>query len=644
MGTADGTILGTTKIVDNGPATQRWNLLIFSEGYRSTEMAQFATDAQQFANTLFATPPFDRLRTAINIYRVDVTSTDSGAKDPAACGGTGANPRTYFDASFCTNGIRRLLVVNNATVISTASAQVPQWHMAIVAVNSTVYGGSGGAVATFSKAAGALEIAMHEMGHTAFGFADEYEYYAGCGVDTDRAHHPASEPSEPNVTTNNNRATIKWRNLIQAATPMPTTANANCANCDPQASPVPAATVGAFEGAHYYHCGCYRPQFNCRMRALNNPFCAVCQQVIVNKLTPFVPVANPFTAVYHQGDPGNGIGGYDLKSPADRAFAFDYDHSSKLDYLALYRPHTGTIWILKNSGGAFSPVYHQGDPGNGIGGYDLKSSADQAFAFDYDHSGKQDHIALFRPGTGTMWILKNSGGVFSAVYHQGDPGNGIGGYDLKSKADQAFAFDYGHSGKLDHIALYRPGTGTIWILKNSGGVFSPVYHQGDPGNGIGGYDLKSPADRAFAFDYDHSGKLDYLALYRPRTGTIWILKNSGGNFSPVYHQGDPGNGIGGYDLKSAADRAFAFDYDHSGKQDHLALYRPGTGTIWILKNNNGAFSPVYNQGDPGNGIGGYDLKSAADRAFAFDYGHTAKLDHLALYRPGTGTIWILKRT
>jgi hypothetical protein len=228
-------------------------------------------------------------------------------------------------------------------------------------------------------------------------------------------------------------------------------------------------------------------------------------------------------------------------------------------------------------------VYAQGDPGQGIGGYDLKSPADRAFAFDYDGSGKLDHLALYRPATGTMWILKNSGGNFSPVYQQGDPGNGIGGYDLKSPADQAFAFDYDGSGKLDHLALYRPGTGTMWILKNSGGNFSPVYHQGDPGNGIGGYDLKSPADRVFAFDYDQSGKLDHLALYRPATGTIWILKNSGGNFSAVYNQGDPGHGIGGYDLKSPADHVFAFDYDSSGKLDHLALYRPGTGTMWILR-------------------------------------------------------------
>jgi hypothetical protein len=175
MSTADGTVLGTTKIADHGPAAQRWNLLLFSEGYRSAEMTQFATDAQQFADTLFSTAPFDRLKGAINIYRVDVTSTDSGAADPVACGGTGASPRTYFDGSFCNNGIQRLLEVNNLTVLSVAGAQVPQWHMALVMVNSTVYGGSGGAVATFSRAPGAMEIALHEMGHTAFGFADEYE-------------------------------------------------------------------------------------------------------------------------------------------------------------------------------------------------------------------------------------------------------------------------------------------------------------------------------------------------------------------------------------------------------------------------------------------------------------------------------------
>jgi hypothetical protein len=56
--------------------------------------------------------------------------------------------------------------------------------------------------------------------------------------------------------------------------------------------------------------------------------------------------------------------------------------------------------------------------------------------------------------------------------------------------------------KLDHLTLYRPGTGTIWILRNNAGAFAPVFAEGSPGNGIGGYDLADPADRVFAFDYD----------------------------------------------------------------------------------------------------------------------------------------------
>jgi hypothetical protein len=289
MGTGDGTVLGTTKIVDHGSDANRWNLVLVSEGYRSTQMGQFQTDAQNFINTFFATAPFNTLQSAINVHRVDVTSTDSGANDPTACGGSGANPATYFDASFCNSGVRRLLLVNNTTVLNVVNAQVPAWDVILVIVNSTVYGGGGGAVGTMSLAAGANEIGLHEMGHTAFGLADEYEYWAGCGVDTNRNNHPAVEPAEPNVTTNINRSTIKWGDLILASTPLPTTNNADCTLCDPQPNPLPAATVGAYEGAHYYHCDAYRPQFTCRMRMLNVPFCAVCRRVIVNELTPHLP-------------------------------------------------------------------------------------------------------------------------------------------------------------------------------------------------------------------------------------------------------------------------------------------------------------------------------------------------------------------
>lgn len=97
--------------------------------------------------------------------------------------------------------------------MSVASAQVPLRHQVLCIVNSITYGGSGGTIATCSTNAAAAQIAIHEIGHSAFGLADEY---GGDGTAT-----PAGEPPEPNVTRNTNRVTNKWRALIAATTPMP---------------------------------------------------------------------------------------------------------------------------------------------------------------------------------------------------------------------------------------------------------------------------------------------------------------------------------------------------------------------------------------------------------------------------------------
>jgi len=290
VGKSDGNVIRMTKIVDHGDPSQRWNLVILSEGYQSGQLNQFQTDVQSFVKTMYQTPPYDEMWCGINIYRIDVSSTDSGAADPVACGGTGYAPHTYFDATFCGDGkIQRLLTVNNGTVHDVVNAQLPQAHMIMVIVNSTEYGGSGGSVATFSLASGADEIGLHEMGHTAFGFADEYCYYQGCGIDTDRNNYSGSEPGQPNITTDTNRTTIKWGSLIAASTALPTMSNPDCTQCNNGPNPVSADTVGAFEGAGYYHCGLYRGQYACRMRALGNPYCAVCQQVIRQTLAPYMP-------------------------------------------------------------------------------------------------------------------------------------------------------------------------------------------------------------------------------------------------------------------------------------------------------------------------------------------------------------------
>jgi IgA Peptidase M64 len=285
VSTADGSVLGTTQIFGSAARNRAFNVVLLAEGFTVAEQNAFNTACNSFVAAFRATPPFDELSPAINVFRVNVSSTDSGADDPASAGGTGATVRTYFDATFGGNGIRRLLICNATTALQVAAAQLPEFTTVLVVVNSTVYGGSGGSIGTYSLAATAAEIAIHEMGHSAFGLADEYAYYAG-GNEPGHDHHPAIEPGEPNVTINTDGNTLKWRWAVATATTLPTMTNPNCTQVDTRPSSVPGGTVGLFEGAHYYHCGAFRPEYSCKMQTLGVPFCRLCREVIWSRIAP----------------------------------------------------------------------------------------------------------------------------------------------------------------------------------------------------------------------------------------------------------------------------------------------------------------------------------------------------------------------
>jgi hypothetical protein len=332
-----------------------------------------------------------------------------------------------------------------------------------------------------------------------------------------------------------------------------------------------------------------------------------------------------------------GIGGYPLTDNRDQIVPFDYDHSGKLDHLVVYRPGTGTVSILKRTPAGDQPYTAVFSSLTGIGGYDLKGAADRIIAFDYDRSGKLDHLLLYRPGARTAFILRHgSGNSFTPVYSSITAG--IGGWDLADSRDQIVAFDYEHSGKQDYLLLYRPGLNQARILAHgSGNTFSSVYHAA----GIGGYDMTSDADRIVPFDYDKSGKMDHLLLYRPGAKRASVVRHNAGNtFAAVYSNTQ--SGIGGYDLASSLDQVIAYDYEQTGKLDHLLLYRPGSGTVWILRHGAGnSFDPVFNST---TGVGGYNLADSRDRIVAFDEDHVGGLTHLLLYRPGGHTAWVVGRT
>jgi hypothetical protein len=280
MSAADGTVGATVKVVDNGPEELRWDLVILGDGYRAAELPRFRDDVEEFcAEVLKTSPPFDELWPAINVHRIDVTSKDSGADNP--CLASPVRVRTFFDASFCAPPwhIERLLTINEPLAKQVADAGVPLRNGILVLVNANKRGGSGPPDVATSSNRAFKDIGLHELGHSAFGLADEYEEGGEVG---------GSEPREPNVTRNTNRATNKWRALIKASTPMPTSCNDDCPNCRPPAHEPPPDVVGTYEGARYQRCGTYRPFLDCYMRSIH-VFCPVCARVIRQTLEPLLP-------------------------------------------------------------------------------------------------------------------------------------------------------------------------------------------------------------------------------------------------------------------------------------------------------------------------------------------------------------------
>jgi hypothetical protein len=492
MSTADGFVGATTKIVDHGDDALRYNIVILGDGYRTAEMAKFRTDVKAFVDALHTTAPFGDLWCGINVHRVDVVSTDSGADDPVACAdgsvGTGAAPKTYFDSTFCGGGsIRRLLTCNAVSAKNVAKAQVPAVHMTMVIVNTPQYGGSGGMVATFSINASATEIALHEMGHTAFALADEYEYYAGCGTG-EGGHdvYSGGEPIEPNVTANPNKTTLKWKAVLSGpADPLPTTVNANCAQCDPQPNPKAAGYVGAYAGARYFHCGAYRGGYNCRMRALGNPYCAVCQKAIRDTLAPYLPAA--YQGLWWNAPAGSESGwGIGLAHQEDLIFAtwFTYNAAGKPWWLVMTAAKTAnanvyTGTLLETRGPAFNaaPFNPALVTSTSVGTGTLTFTDNDNAAFDYTVNGLSRSKTITRQKFATpvpTCTFGTQGSLAAAINYQdlwwNAPGGSESGWGLSLAHQGDIIFGTWFTYDLAGVPLWMVVTAMLSAPKTYGGT------------------------------------------------------------------------------------------------------------------------------------------------------------------------------
>lgn len=247
-----------TLIRSSAPPERRINFVVLSEGYTTSQLATFRTDATNIVNAILNAPPFSLYRSCFNAYAISVASNESGSDHADQ----GTFRDTYFSTFYTGTGNPKFIDIpaaGLARVNSLLASLMPQCDVPIVLVNDLLTGGSGGAVLICNKL-GAEPIVTHELGHTLAGLGDEYE--------TPFPGHISVE--EPNTTQQTNRNLIKWKAWIDASTPVPTPANGLYDNY-----------VGLFQGANYQSTGWYRPKATCRMRDLNEDFCEVCKEALV---------------------------------------------------------------------------------------------------------------------------------------------------------------------------------------------------------------------------------------------------------------------------------------------------------------------------------------------------------------------------
>lgn len=235
------------SLLGSGSPATKVDLLLISEGYTAEQLPRFRADASRLVEALFALEPFKARRLDFNVRLLEI-----------------AGSRTSVE--FNIFGIERYALTYDNRALRDLAASAPYDAIAIL-VNERKYGGGGifNQLSTVAAANGAAEyVFIHEFAHNLAGLADEY-----VGNVTYETGAPQRvEPWEPNLTALLDPAALKWRDLVEAGTSIPT----------PLAQ---AGKVGAFEGGGYEARNLYRPEAECIMGSRKAvPFCRVCQRAI----------------------------------------------------------------------------------------------------------------------------------------------------------------------------------------------------------------------------------------------------------------------------------------------------------------------------------------------------------------------------
>lgn len=259
-----------TTLVDHGPSAARYDLVIVSDGYTPEELPAFRADARAVIEQLRATSPFTEYWGYLNVHRVEVVSAGGGI--PGGRGGP-AVLGTHLD------GGPNEIPSGSRSKVFEAVKRAPGADVVVVLVND-MFRSVAHVGFTFVSAFDhdLAHVAVHELGHSLGFLFDEYEEFPSSRWDFVFANGWVDGFTKwggwgANLTTRTGRDDVPWRDWIPMGTvPLPT----------PDGS---GHAIGLYEGGMQRQRGWYRPSESCLMRDHSVPFCAVCREAIVLRLS-----------------------------------------------------------------------------------------------------------------------------------------------------------------------------------------------------------------------------------------------------------------------------------------------------------------------------------------------------------------------
>jgi hypothetical protein len=562
-----------TQLRAAGPVGSKRNLAILGDGFANADQTTYNNYVQTTVlDGVFGHDYFYEDASAWNVFRVNLISTDSGVNvrvydehgtpaDPSDDTITSTTTRnTALDMIFSGSWAHCWLEygANTETRIQAAlNKWVPDYNFVLFVLNNAGFGGCGGGGRAHVTLGVDWTVIAHEFGHGLGGLADEY-CVAG-------AYTGGEAGLAVNVTANTDRASLKWGNFVNPATPVPT-GSGSCAVYTQGTRPADwddSQSVGLFEGGSTMNTGIFRPVINCRMNDNSPPFCPVCYTTFKRTFDPWT--GHSFTSCY----------------------AGDFNGGGRSDVLV----HSGnSVQIFRSDRAGLNHVF--GAVERVPGSWQFQPN-DQFYIGDFNGDGK-DEVAVFN---GIDWVMPYLGlladdganGLRLIARYDGD----IPGWGGLARNDLFYVGDFDGDGKQDLFVFNGADWSMTYVamLRSSGFGFDLVRRfDGD----IPGWGGLASRDQLFVGDFSGNGKADLYIF----NGLDWsvsyvgMFRSTGADLQMTSRfDGD----IPGWGGLARNDRLYVGDFNNDGKDDlyifngldwsmsYLGMFR-STGTGLAMAN------------------------------------------------------------